>query len=188
MTNTAITTSEYKELLLATKAPDGLFSEKLVNCLDRMNFFKTPASTRFHGAYPGGLFVHSYEVMKRLVWLTESENLEWQNSRSPWIVGLLHDLCKYDAYLVNPDTGKISFNKNQKLTGHGDKSVILINKMFEYLGIEKLTEEEELCIRWHMGAFDEKENWNKYTDAIHRYPNVLWTHTADMIASHIIGV
>jgi len=51
-----------------------------------------------------------------------------------------------------------------------------------------LTEEEVLCIRWHMGAFDEKENWNAYGKAIEKYPNVLWTHTADMVASKIEGV
>jgi hypothetical protein len=52
----------------------------------------------------------------------------------------------------------------------------------------KLTEEEVLCIRWHMGAFDDKENWNKFTAAVHKYTNVLWTHQADMIASQVKGV
>lgn len=51
-----------------------------------------------------------------------------------------------------------------------------------------LTEEERLCIRWHMGAFDNKENWNCYGAAIEEYPNVLWTHTADMVASRVLGV
>ena len=51
----------------------------------------------------------------------------------------------------------------------------------------QLTEEEVMCIRYHMGAFTEKEEWNDYTRAIHKYKNVLWTHHADMIASHIIG-
>ena len=51
-----------------------------------------------------------------------------------------------------------------------------------------LTDEEALCIRWHMGAFDEKENWNAYSNAIHKYPNVLWTHQADMYATHVMEV
>ena len=41
------------------------------------------------------------------------------------------------------------------------------------------------CIRYHMGAFIDKEQWNDYTRAVEQYPNVLWTHTADMIASHV---
>ena len=45
--------------------------------------------------------------------------------------------------------------------------------------------EELSCIRWHMGAFDDKENWNYYGAAIENYPNVLFTHTADMIAARI---
>lgn len=51
-----------------------------------------------------------------------------------------------------------------------------------------ITREEEACIRYHMGAFTEKEEWKDYTDAVERFPNVLWTHTADMIASHITKV
>ena len=51
-----------------------------------------------------------------------------------------------------------------------------------------LTEEEMLCIRWHMGAYDESKNWNILGNAIEKYPNVLYTHTADMIASRVNGI
>ena len=44
------------------------------------------------------------------------------------------------------------------------------------------------CIRWHMGAFDDKENWNSYGRAVTNFPNVLYTHTADMAAARILGV
>lgn len=54
--------------------------------------------------------------------------------------------------------------------------------------IMSLTEEEILCIRWHMGAYDKEENWNHFNAAIRKYNNVLWTHVADMIASQIEGV
>lgn len=45
-----------------------------------------------------------------------------------------------------------------------------------------------MCIRYHMGAFCPKEEWNDYTRAVRAYPNVLWTHQADMLASHVEGV
>mgnify|MGYP000999254425 CR=1 FL=1 len=45
-----------------------------------------------------------------------------------------------------------------------------------------------ICIRRHMGAFDEKSNWKYYSKAVNQYPNVLWAHTADMIVSQILGV
>ena len=52
----------------------------------------------------------------------------------------------------------------------------------------QLTEEEIMCIRYHMGAFTDKDEWNDYTRAVSFYPNVLWTHQADMLASHGMGV
>lgn len=42
-----------------------------------------------------------------------------------------------------------------------------------------------MCIRWHMGAFDEKENWRLYTNAVNNFENVLWVHHADMMASNV---
>lgn len=52
----------------------------------------------------------------------------------------------------------------------------------------QLTDEELYCIRWHMGAFDDTENWKYYSGAIEKYPNVLYTHTADMVAAKILKV
>ena len=62
-----------------------------------------------------------------------------------------------------------------------DKSVIMLSQWF------KLTEEEILCIRYHMGAY-ETDDWDKLGKSIEKYPNVLYTHTADMIASRIRGI
>ena len=107
--------------------------------------------------------------------------MTWQRERSPFIVGMFHDLCKLDNY-VKSDHEEWEYNNATLLPGHGKKSVILLQRYM------KLTEEEILCVRWHMGAFDNKENWNSYGRACTRYPNVLYTHTADMIAARIVGV
>jgi 23S rRNA maturation-related 3'-5' exoribonuclease YhaM len=149
--------------------------------LKEKGFFTSPASTKYHGNYEGGLFDHSLAVTEALVELTENNGLVWQNPRSPYIVGMFHDLCKIDQYRTD---NKISgyFYREDALPGHGDKSVIFLSQFYE------LTEEEKLCIRYHMGAFTDKEEWREYTQAIHEYGNVLWTHHADMIASHIKGV
>ena len=172
---------EYKDIL--KNEMGDYYDEKLIENLENMGFFEAPASTKFHGNYRGGLFQHSLEVMRQLVCLTKNNALSWEDPRSPYIVGLLHDLCKYDQYSVRLD-GKIEWINDQEYSGHGEKSAILC---LVKLGLD-LTEEESLCIRWHMGAFDEKEKWNGYTKAIHKYPNVLWTHTADMLASHVVGI
>lgn len=61
-------------------------------------FFTAPASTKYHGNYEGGLFDHSYMVARYLKKLTEECRLDWQNPRSPLLVGMFHDLCKMDNY------------------------------------------------------------------------------------------
>lgn len=157
-----------------------------VNALDKlvdMGFFTAPASTKYHGAYEGGLFEHSCNVTAALVSLTRDCGLHWCRPASPYIVGMFHDLCKADLYR-HPvmDNESWEHNPDTLLKGHGDKSVMLLSQFYT------LTEEEIMCIRYHMGAFTLKEDWNDYTGAIHRYPNVLWTHHADMIATHIVEV
>lgn len=143
-------------------------------------FFTAPASQKHHLSYEGGLFEHSLNVAMNLVQLTDDNKLTWQRPQSPHIVGMFHDLCKIDCYKWNPIQKKYEWNRDQTIQGHGSKSITLITKhLFE------LTEEERYCIRWHMGAFDEKENWQKYTDGIRKFNNVLWTHTADMLASNV---
>ena len=141
-------------------------------------FFTAPASTKYHGAYEGGLLEHSLNVTRRLVELTRNNKLTWERPESPWIVGFLHDLCKCDQYRKLPEGG-YEFVKDTLFKGHGDKSLMLISQ------VTKLTEEEAACIRYHMGAFCEKEEWSDYTRAIHKWPNVLWTHQADMLAAHV---
>lgn len=149
--------------------------------LKKNGFFTAPASSKYHLAYEGGLFEHSANMVLQLLHLTFKLNLNWGRPESPYIIGMLHDLCKMDQYIYDPVLQKYCWNKDQVVTGHGDKSIKYIED-----NIIKLTDEEKACIRWHMGSFDEKENWTKYTTAIHEFPNVLYTHFADMVATHII--
>lgn len=166
-------------------------TEDVVNRLSDNGFFVAPASATHHGNYEGGLFDHSLEVAKSLVQLTERNNLTWLLPRSPWLVGMFHDICKMDSYKrkvigwagTTPIYGSdYEYTDDTLYEGHGDKSVILLASYFD------LTPEEVACIRYHMGAFTDREEWKYYTRAIHDFPNVLWTHHADMIASHIKGV
>ena len=178
--------SEVTDFLNFMKLPDGtsVVSDDLMEYLMAYGFFTAPASTKYHGAHEGGLYQHSASVMEFLVQLTKDNDLHWQDERSPYIVGMFHDLCKIDQYLPFMDCESISwdYNPNTLLKGHGEKSVMLLSQFY------RLTEEEICCIRYHMGAFTPKEEWNDYTGAIHAYPNVLWTHQADMLASHVAGI
>ena len=149
----------------------------------KLDFFTAPASTKYHGAYEGGLFDHSFLTAKTLVELTEKLELKWERPESPYIVGMFHDLCKCDNYVKDIETGKYKFNPDIIIPGHGDKSIMILQKYIH------LTEEEIACIRWHMGAYEtDTKMWDYYDKAIEKYPNVLFTHTADMISSKILGV
>lgn len=178
--------SELTDFCNLMKLPNGtpLLPIDMLDWLVNRGFFKVPASTKYHGAHEGGLYQHSASVMEFLVQLTKDNDLHWQDERSPYIVGMFHDLCKIDQYLPFMDCESISwdYNPNTLLKGHGEKSVMLLSQFYT------LTEEEICCIRYHMGAFTPKEEWNDYTGAIHAYPNVLWTHQADMLATHVAGV
>ena len=76
----------------------------------------------------------------------------------------------------------VEWNKERIWPGHGEKSLIMLMSHIE------LTEEEKMCIRYHMGAFTDSKEWEFYSRAVRNYPNVLYTQTADMIASQIKGV
>lgn len=151
--------------------------------LDKIGFFTAPASTKYHGAYEGGLFDHSLQTAKELVDLTQKLGLKWESKDSPYIVGIYHDLCKCDNYVWDIETDSYKYNPDIIIPGHGEKSVIMARKFIW------LTDEEIACIRWHMGAYEkDPKMWEYYGKAIEQYPNVLYTHTADMIASKIRGI
>ena len=177
-------TEEYRITMfvgLMRQVMDELTAERMASRLRECGFFTAPASTKYHGSYEGGLFAHSYAVTRNLLRLTKALGLEWRRKVSPYYVGMFHDLCKVGLYAKN-ESGGYDFNRDAMLPGHGERSVILAYQLVN------LTNEEALCIRWHMGAFDDKELWNSYGRAIEQFPNVLWTHTADMMASRIDGI
>lgn len=178
------------------EAPELIRENKpLLDFLTDNGFFKAPASTKYHGNYPGGLYDHSYRVFEQLMWLSNGLDIEWKRPESPFVVGFFHDLCKIDQYReIVDDPGKTMFgtsepegrvvhyeyNNELLLSGHGAKSVLILSQFMQ------LTEEEMLCIRYHMGAY-EKDDWTGYDLAIKKYPMVLFTHTADMMASKVDG-
>ena len=186
-----------KETFLQVMEPaDAVFGFKslknIADILEDDGFFEAPASTRYHGAYEGGLFDHSLNVMNNLLLFTDRYYLDWCRPQSPYLIGMFHDLCKMDNYIekdpelcVEDEEGYMvsySYNSHMILKGHGEKSVMIASTLCS------LTKEEVACIRYHMGAFCDKSEWNDYTNAIHVCPNVLWTHQADMVASHILEV
>ena len=88
---------KFIELLKSTNR-EGM--EKLIEFIEtKTDFFKAPASTRFHGNFEGGLLEHSmkvYEILSDKVrYVKLNSNIEINSSEdSLIIIGLLHDICK----------------------------------------------------------------------------------------------
>lgn len=166
-----------------------IITPEIIDQLQCMGFFEAPAAIHHHGAFTSGLFHHSAAVMNMLLVYTEQLELDWGRKESPYIVGMFHDLCKTDDYVPVASSkvlGETEWGYNDKrlLTGHGDKSVIMLQQLLK----GNVTMQEVVCIRWHMGAFDQKENWNAYGNAVACDQNVLYTHTADMYASRVLDI
>lgn len=162
-------------------------ADRLLAWLETTDFFTAPASTRFHGAYPGGLCEHSMNVYKRLCALAPEETPE-----TLAVCGLLHDLCKANFYKVSSrnvkdeQTGrweKVPFYQveDQFPYGHGEKSVFLIERFM------RLKTSEALAIRWHMGGFDDAAKGGSYavSTAFDHCPLAVKLHLADMEATYL---
>lgn len=136
--------------------------------LEKTDFFTAPASTKYHLSVEGGLLEHSLNVYNRLLELVKNENLKRTGSNvvdertleNVTICALLHDVCKVNFYKVAYRNQKNETTKEWKKVpyytvedkfpyGHGEKSVFLIERFI------RLTVEEAMAIRWHMGGFDE---------------------------------
>lgn len=179
---------EFIDTLLKSTNRTGL--NYLINYLDnKTDFFTAPASTRYHGAYEGGLLVHSLAVYKWMNLL----NTPPMDGGSIAVVALLHDICKANFYtteLRNRKNKKGVWEKypvytinDQLPLGHGEKSVIMIE---EYM---QLSDDEIMAIRWHMGSYDDaaKSYGGGITlgTAMNKCPLLVFLHMADMAATFI---
>ena len=170
-------------------------SDKLLEFLEKSDFFTAPASTRYHGAYEGGLLRHSLNVYECLKEYLARERVQQRyglnaSGESAAIVALLHDICKVNFYSIstrnakNEQTGQWEkvpyYTINDTLPyGHGEKSVYMIS------GFMRLTREEAMAIRWHMG-FSGIEDKNTIGKALEMYPLAFALSVADMEASYFL--
>lgn len=171
-------------------------ADKLLDFLEhKSDFFTAPASTRYHGAYEGGLLRHSLNVYDCLVQYLDRERVKDTyklrvSDETVAVVSLLHDVCKVNFYTVsyrnskNEQTGiweKVPYYTiNDTLPyGHGEKSVYMIS------GFIRLSREEAMAIRWHMG-FSGIEDKNTIGSAMEKFPLAFALSVADMEASYFL--
>lgn len=167
--------------------------DSLINFIEKTDFYKAPASTRFHGDYEGGLMEHSMKVYEILKEKVKHSSLEMEVSEDTLkIIALLHDICKVNFYKVDYRNAKNELGVWEKVPyytiedtipyGHGEKSVMMLT---EYI---KLTSEEKYCIRWHMGFSEPKELYNTLGAAFKKYPLALLLYEADLEATYFFDI
>ena len=157
--------------------------------LESTDFFTAPASTRYHGAYEGGLVAHSVNVWEELVRLLKAYPEVRVTAETAAIVALLHDLCKIGCYKQELRNTKVNgvwvqkptyvFDEDFCFGGHGSKSVYLVQKHMA------LTEEEAVAINCHMGSWDRSSSDYSVGNAFEKYPLAWLLHVADESATYI---
>lgn len=177
------------------------YADDLLAWLEReTDFFEAPASTKHHGAHPGGLVEHSLNVYRRLRQITVLETygttlapeLAEGVEETVAILALLHDVCKVGVYHIetkrrkNQATGfwedyQAYVFRDPLPMGHGEKSLYLIQRHMD------LEPEEALAIRWHMGAYDSavKGGARDMGAAMEMSPWVWRLQQADMCAAWV---
>ena len=170
-------------------------SEALLDYLEnKSDFFTAPASTRYHGAHPGGLCEHSLNVYHCLCdYLARPRVQELYgvevSQESIAIAALLHDLCKVNFYKVSSRNVKNEQGKWESVPfytiednlpyGHGEKSVYIAS------GYMRLTRDEAFAIRYHMG-FSGPEDPGNVGKALEMFPLAWALCVADMEAAYFM--
>lgn len=193
-------TARFIELLKSTNRPG---VDAVIDGLEKLGFFKAPASSKHHLAEEGGLVVHSLNVYAQASLLREVQAglrpdlAEKIPEESVIIVSLLHDICKSDVYKQVEKFRKDKDNKWEKYLayesdytlcplGHGEKSVIRLLRM----GLE-LNNDEIAAIRWHMAGWDLVDSYEakgNFNAACDKYPLLPIIIAADELATRILEV
>jgi hypothetical protein len=168
-------------------------ADKLLDfLLNGSDFFTAPASTRYHGAYEGGLVEHSlnvYDCLRDMMErLKERYGIEYPEE-SIAIAGLLHDICKVNFYKTSYRNVKDETGRWQSVPyytiedtlpyGHGEKSAYIVSAYI------RLTRDEAFAIRYHMG-FSGTEDPGNVGRALEMFPLAYATCCADMEAAFLL--
>ena len=167
--------------------------DKLIAYIEKTDFFKAPASTKFHGNYEGGLLEHSlnvYHILKEKLSHKPYSEIVQVSEETIILITLLHDLCKTNYYTVDYRNKKNAdgvwvkepyYTVNDTIPyGHGEKSVMMISKFIE------LNMEEMYAIRWHMGFTEPKELYNTISIVYEKFPLALALHEEDLEATYLV--
>lgn len=182
----------FKNDYLSSIKRDGI--DKLIEWLDKSDFYEAPSSSKFHGNYKGGLCEHCilvYHLLKDKCdyWKNKKPDLFIPDDESLKIIALFHDLCKVNFYTEgfrnvkenNTWIKKPTYEIDDKFpAGHGSKSVIILQNFMT------LKQCEILAIIHHMGIPDNYSDSQAFHKALKLYPFIILVHTSDFESSAIL--
>ena len=162
----------YESLLagaISIRANDAEFDKikpviiSMIEWLRNNDFYKAPASTKYHESYPAGLLEHSLNVYNYMMELLKLQSFNKINVGSAALVALTHDWCKigkYESYTKNVKENGVwveqtayKCKENTVGLGHGPQSLMMVAQ-FCFNSATKLTFDEMAAIRWHMYTYD----------------------------------
>lgn len=144
---------------------------ELLEWLESTDFFEAPASTHYHGSYPGGLVEHSLNVYYELIGAGRVPGVPSAETYAQSTRNQKNSDGEWETVPCYTVREKFPF-------GHGEKSAFLVQRFMP------LTDAEALAIRWHMGAYDDaaKGGSKVLSAAMTATPLVYALHAADMRA------
>jgi hypothetical protein len=182
---------------------EGMNRDLLYRQLTESDFFTAPASSKYHGNYPGGLCEHSLNVYDNLCALTSMYYRDVPED-SIKIVALFHDFSKMNFYTTEVKNKKVYSDKGKKTDSSGKydwESVIGYgirdlqnrfmvgnheeNSAFMINSFLPLSVEEWCAIMHHhasLGMDSTKQNPAEYWT---KFPLSLLLYQADCIAAFI---
>lgn len=204
---------EFIDLLTTNVKREGI--NNLVAWLNAKDTKVAPATTKYHGAYKGGLVEHILHTYKRLKKLLNVEyptfvvdetgkEIKEIESSCPYsdetiaIVGLLLDISKVGYYEVAERNVKDENGNWIKVPYYQAKDVSTrlffgshsMNSVYMVSKFIKLTYDEELALLYHMGGFDASDDTisvKNISTAFAKVPLALLLHQADAQATFLDG-
>lgn len=177
--------------------------EGLIKKLEQSDFFEAPASTKYHGAFKGGLCRHCLDVNIVLTNLLKMNGLSYSDE-AVTIVSLLHDLSKMNLYERTCFNKKVYSENGSKHDDGGKFDWVSepgyktkdVKDRFIYGNHEQTSEfmvrqfiplelEESIAILHHHGGMGFDSAQLDISLIYDKYPLALMLHVADMICAYM---
>ena len=189
--------------LLRSVTREGSNIEGLINKLCSSDFFTAPASTKYHGAFKGGLCRHCLDVYIVLKNMVMANNLDI-NEESLIICALMHDFSKMNLYESTYTNKKVYSESGSKSDNAGrfdwvsepGYKTVSVDERFVYGNHEETSEfmirqfiplnvEESVAILYHHGGMGYDSTKADISLIYSRYPLALMLHLADMTCAYL---